>query len=413
MATEGRRLEAVSFEETELAPAVAHWAQQLERSRWPGYLIDEEFTLRYVSSELRIFMARSLGQDVDQVDDEAIGIGLPMLHALFRDAWTGTVASESLMALMPRAMTYLKGEFITSDEQADTLVPEPLKPFFDEAGTQPSYGVVSDRFMYTVPGLPDIPVEFLLFAIRDDSGRFLGAGCVSQMGLRPTLVSLLARGDEGMYERMANLQEPRRCQGAILFADLEGSTKLSRSLSTSAYFRLIRSLATSMDNAIASNGGVVGKHAGDGVSGFFLISEDEDPTTIADGALAAARAICRASSEAIAKLAKETSFEPSDFEMNIGLHWGASLFVGQLVPGGRLDITALGDSVNECARIQETARGGAVLASKHFLEHLSKEAAADAGFDMDRVVYTTVAEVEDVPEKAARDAGSIPVTRID
>lgn len=216
-----------------------------------------------------------------------------------------------------------------------------------------------------------------------------------------------------MYQRMANLEQPRRCQGAILFADLEGSTRLSRSLSTSTYFRLIRSLATAMDGAIASNGGVVGKHAGDGVSGFFLTSETEDASQMAGGALAAAREIRAAAIDAIGSLAKDTYVDPKSFGMNVGLHWGTSLFVGQLVPGGRLDLTALGDSVNECARIQEAASGGQVLASKHFLEHLSEHAISDAGLDLDTVVYQTVAEVEGVSEKAARDAGSIPVTRID
>ncbi len=99
--------------------------------------------------------------------------------------------------------------------------------------------------------------------------------------------------------------------------------------------------------------------------------------------------------------------------MNVGLHWGGSLFVGQLVPGGRLDVAALGDSVNECERIQEAARGGQLLASKNFLEHLSEHATSNAGLDQDAVGYKTVADLTGVSEKAARDAGSIPVTRID
>jgi class 3 adenylate cyclase len=373
-------------------------------------VVDEKFVLRHASSELKIFMSRSLGREVD---DATIGIGLPFMHALLQDGWTGTVSAESLAAVMPRAMTYLKGEFNFSDEEARTVVPEILWPFYEAAEKRPGHGVFSDRFMYTVPGLPDLAVEFLIFAIRDDEGLFRGAACVSQMGLRPTLVSLLSLGDEGMYERMANLQEPRRCQGAILFADLEGSTRLSRSLSTSTYFQLIRQLATAMDSAIASNGGVVGKHAGDGVSGFFLISEGEQASLIADGAMVAAREIRAAATEAIRALSKDTDLDPNDFGMNVGLHWGASLFVGQLVPGGRLDITALGDSVNECARIQEAARGGQVLASKHFLEHMSETAVAEADLDLGTVVYKTLAEIDGVSQKAARDAGSIPVTRID
>jgi class 3 adenylate cyclase len=395
--------------ELELAPELALWADQLERSRWPGWLVDGDFVLRYASSELRVFMARSFGREPN---DEAIGIGLPFLQALLTDAWAATMSPDSLAALLPRSMSYLKGEFGFTDEQARELVPEILWPFYEAAEVEPSYGMLSDRFMYTVPGLPDVPVEFIVFAIRGSDGRFMGAASVSQMGLRPTLVNLLSRGDERMYERMANLQEPRRCQGAILFADLEGSSKLSRTLSTSTYFSFIRSMATAMDAAIASNGGVVGKHAGDGASGFFLISENENPSEIAEGAMAAAREIRSAAKDVIEELCKGTSVDPAGLGINVGLHWGASLFVGQLVPGGRLDITALGDSVNECARIQEAARGGELLASKHFLEHLSGDAIVAAGLNLDTVTYRTIAEIEGVSEKAARDAGLIPVTRI-
>lgn len=408
MATEGRALKAVETD-VEMPPHLTHWAEQLERGRWPGWALDEDFVLRYASSELRSFMSRSVGRELQ---DEDIGIGQPLMLALLSEAWTKTMSPESLMALMPRAMEYVKGEFHFPEEQARDLVPEAFWPFYEAAEDRPPYGMVSDRFMYTVPGLPEVPVEFLLFAIRDTDGRFMGAGCVSQMGLRPTLVNLLSRGDEDMYQRMANLQDPRRCQGAILFADLEGSSKLSRTLSTSTYFRLIRSMATAMDAAIASHGGVVGKHAGDGASGFFLISDDEDASEMAAGALAAAAEIRNAAQEVISGLCEETSVDPAGLGMNIGLHWGASLFVGQLVPGGRLDITALGDSVNECARIQEAAKGGEVLASKHFLEHLSADHADLGAIDLDTVTYRTISEIDGVSDKAARDAGSIPVTSL-
>ena len=156
----------------------------------------------------------------------------------------------------------------------------------------------------------------------------------------------------------------------------------------------------------------MGKHAGDGVSGFFLVTDDETQQRIAEGALVAAREIEAAATEVVESLSKDTDVDPNDFGMNIGLHWGASLFVGQLVPGGRLDITALGDSVNECARIQEAASVGKVLASKHFVEHLSEDALTGVGLDSDKVVYKILAEVDGIPEKVARDAGSIPVTRI-
>ncbi len=86
--------------------------------------------------------------------------------------------------------------------------------------------------------------------------------------------------------------------------------------------------------------------------------------------------------------------------------------MGQLVPGGRLDVTALGDSVNECARIQEAADGGVVLASKQLVEQLMPRDASRVGVELDKLVYRPIAELDNVSPKAIRDAGLIPVTRL-
>ena len=97
--------------------------------------------------------------------------------------------------------------------------------------------------------------------------------------------------------------------------------------------------------------------------------------------------------------------------LNIGLHWGATLTVGQISTMGRLDVTAMGDEMNECARIESAATEGAVLASKNLIERLAAEDAAALGLDPDEIVYRTVAEL--VPDgKVARDAGQIAVTSL-
>ena len=385
------------------------WAAELERGRWPGYILDADLRLRYASSELKTFMSRSLGREID---DEAAGVGSNIFEAIMNEAWAATISPDSLARLMPRVMAYVKDEFSDRPGGGSDYIPEPFKPFFDAAAGVAAFGLVNERFDYTVPGLPPLPVEFLQIGVRDRDGGLLGVVCVSQMGLRPTLVSLLARGDERMFERMANLQEPTRCQGAILFADLQGSSRLSRILPTSTYFSFIRTLATSADAAIASNGGVVGRHAGDGVSGFFLMSDRGDASDVAASVIEAARMIQTQAVDAIAHVVREARGEPADYGMNIGLHWGASLYMGQLVPGGRLDVTALGDSVNECARIEEAARGGAVLASKQLVEQLQPDDAARVGVQLDRLSYRPIAEIEGVSSKAIQDAGLIPVTQL-
>ena len=86
--------------------------------------------------------------------------------------------------------------------------------------------------------------------------------------------------------------------------------------------------------------------------------------------------------------------------------------MGQVVTGGRLEVTALGDEVNEGARIQQSARGGAVLASKALIERLTAEDGARIGVDPEEVVYTTIAEMPGADAKSIRDAGTLPVTEL-
>jgi class 3 adenylate cyclase len=51
-------------------------------------------------------------------------------------------------------------------------------------------------------------------------------------------LALVARGNEAMFARMAELTEPAPRSATILFADLESSGALSRRLASAAYFRL-------------------------------------------------------------------------------------------------------------------------------------------------------------------------------
>jgi class 3 adenylate cyclase len=98
--------------------------------------------------------------------------------------------------------------------------------------------------------------------------------------------------------------------------------------------------------------------------------------------------------------------------INAGLHWGAGVYLGQLVASGRLEVTALGDEVNECARIQECARGGTILASKQLMELLSRHDAEGIGIDPARLTYERLAAMDTASEKVRRDAATLAVTAV-
>ena len=84
--------------------------------------------------------------------------------------------------------------------------------------------------------------------------------------------------------------------------------------------------------------------------------------------------------------------------------------MGQLITGGWLEVTALGDRVNECVRLQQSARDGQILASKTLVEHLTAADAGAVGIDPDKLLYRTLSEFSGADAKVLREAGSLPAT---
>jgi class 3 adenylate cyclase len=242
--------------------------------------------------------------------------------------------------------------------------------------------------------------NLLHIRLHDAGGRFIGTLLLAIQDVPQSLASRLSRGDIEMYRRMDRLRDPGRRATAILFADLEASGELARRLSSRAYFELIRALTDLIDKAVVEHRGIIGKHAGDGASALFLAEDAGGDSAAARSAIEAARKI-RAGAAAL----KE------GVHVNVAVHWGATLMVGQVSTRGRLEVTALGDEMNEAARIENAAHGGVVLASKDTIERLAATDAQSLAVDPDALAYRTVAELT-ADEKAIRDAGSIAVAEL-
>ncbi len=244
-------------------------------------------------------------------------------------------------------------------------------------------------------------IRALYIRLRDERGTFVGTLAVYSPDTPQALANVLTRGDRAMFDRMEQVREPERRPAAVLFADLSASGELSRRLPSRSYFRLIRSLTDLIDAEVAEHGGIIGKHAGDGASALFLAGAGES---------AAARHAIEAG-RAIRDRAGSLLEGGPEVRVKVGVHWGATLTVGQVSTGGRLEVTALGDEMNEAARIESVAPAGVVLSSKPLVERLSTEDAAALGVEPDALAYRTVAELVE-GGKAARDAGSIAVAEL-
>src|SRR5262249_34606673 len=115
---------------------------------------------------------------------------------------------------------------------------------------------------------------------------------------------------------------------------------------------------------------------------------------------------------AMKDVAARCELEPTEVVLRFGLHWGATLYVGQIATPGRAEITALGDEVNEGARIEACASGGRILAARALVERLQPEDAAALDLDPEQLSYTPLADLPTATEKARRDAPAIAVCEL-
>lgn len=387
-------------------PRLAEVAGYLEKARTTSWIIDSDFRLVWVSEEA----VWSLGV----TDQDDLGIGRHAVEALTNRPWIDSISPEGALSTFLESMPFIMAEPKMADSLRRAAIPEPFADLLaqiEPADHQPPVWTMT--YDYVNPAGEIAPATWIFSRLHDTDGSFLGAYSVFTPGLRGRVMLMLSRGDEAMHERMARLAEPARRSAAILFADIQDSVTLSRGLASATYFALVRDLTSAIDAIVGRNEGVVGRHAGDGMSSFFLTEDHGSDSAAARAALETARAVGVESNSVVHSLAKEhTTLDPALVRLNIGLHWGATLYMGQLVTGGRLEVAALGDEVNECARIQECARDGITLATKALLERLDSADSLALGIDPSGLAYMTVGSIEGASAKALRDVGALAVTQI-
>ncbi len=260
----------------------------------------------------------------------------------------------------------------------------------------------------TAAGL-EVASSMTRFRIYDAHGHRVGV-CNLQKpaaGMSHLAASTLT-ADPAHLERMRAVERPDRRPAAILMADLEASSPLARRLSTAQYFAFVRRLVRATDRCIIDAGGIVGRHAGDGIVAFFLADTAESESAAATACITAARAV----RDALPDIAARSELSVAECSLRFGLHWGATLYMGRILTGGRSEVTALGDEVNEAARIEACATQGRTLASKSLIERLNRADADALGLDTTHTTYTPLATLSTATDKARRDAPSIAVCEV-
>jgi class 3 adenylate cyclase len=387
-------------------PLLAEAAVALRDSGYWAEIVDRAWRIVYVTDDLRL----GTGGMVERVP---VPLGVhhfgPELLAARERSRTGPTALGALREVFTRLGDVVLADTPGGREELRRRVDPRLRDIVDALDPVDLVASMSGSFTGYGPGGTRPRMLWTAVRLRGLDGELAGTAILTKPESKMSvLATVTALGDGRHFNRIQAVAKAGRRPAAILFADLASSSQLARRLSTPSYFSLVRRIVRAADQCVIERGGLVGRHAGDGVVAFFLAETAASESACARCCIQAARDLAAELDEVGAR----SNLSPGELTMRIGLHWGATLYVGQIATGGRTEVTALGDEVNECARIEACAGDGSILASKNLLERVELEDAEALGLDSGRLTYTPLAELPGASEKARRDAPAVPVCEI-
>ncbi len=137
----------------------------------------------------------------------------------------------------------------------------------------------------------------------------------------------------------------------VLFADLRGSTVLAEQLAAEDVVALINTYVGVLARSVFAHGGMLDKFLGDGLMAVFGVLPDGS-----DGAVPAARAALEMRRAVRAVNAERVAQGGAPIGFGVGIHTG-EVVLGAIGIPQRSDFTAIGDTVNTAARLQEICKG--------------------------------------------------------
>jgi class 3 adenylate cyclase/tetratricopeptide (TPR) repeat protein len=149
--------------------------------------------------------------------------------------------------------------------------------------------------------------------------------------------------------------EGERRQVTVLFADLAGFSALAEQRDPEDVHAIVDRFFEVIATEVHRFEGTINQYTGDGVMALFgaPIAHEDAPRRATHAALAIQQAVRDVSRELAPRLERS-------LEMRIGLNTGP-VVVGKIGDDLRMDYTAVGDTTNVAARLQQNARPGSVL----------------------------------------------------
>jgi len=155
--------------------------------------------------------------------------------------------------------------------------------------------------------------------------------------------------------------EGERRQVTVLFADIAGFTSLAEGRDPEEVHQIVDRCFEAITAEVHRFEGTINQYTGDGVMALFgaPIAHEDSARRAVHSALGIQRAIRDLSREIEAR-------QGPPIRMRIGLNTGP-VVVGRIGDDLRMDYTAVGDTTNVAARLQQAARPGSVLVSESTL----------------------------------------------
>lgn len=387
-------------------PALAQVARAMEDTGEAAWVVDDRWRFVYVSED-----ARSLWVDRDRGRLGSVAINHHIFSTESLRISSGWRFGLNTPDQWREVLRTLGGLVLADTPGGRDELRASIDPFLHDVVDELSpHDVSAKGFRFIVTGLPGpVPALMLATRIRDATGRLCGTALIGKPTASMSVLGGMAwERDLAHLERMEHFTRAGRHPAAILFADLEGSTALGQRLPTAAYFTVGRRIVRAADQCVIDAGGMVGRHLGDGVVAFFPAETSGSESAAARACIETARTL-RA---AMLDVAGRSDLSPEALVMRFGLHWGSTVFIGKINTIARAEVTALGTDVNTCARIEASATGGRILASKNLVERLAPGDASDLSIDPPGLVYTQLGDLASATDKARRDASDITVCEL-
>ena len=188
-----------------------------------------------------------------------------------------------------------------------------------------------------------LAVHYLLAAFERQRARlmferFVPAGVVDQV---------MDRADDDL--RLGS--QKKVC--TVMFSDVRGFTTIAESRGPDQVLEILNRYLGEMTEAIMGHGGTLISYMGDGIMALFGAPLDQPDH--ADRALAAAREMLDVRLPAVNEAVLGVALDER-FEIGIGLNSG-EVMTGQVGSQHRVEYTAIGDTTNTAARLEQMTKG--------------------------------------------------------